>query len=136
MTTTDPHPEVEQLVSSTDPLRLIDVDHVRLYVGKAKQAAYFYARGFGFQIEQVADLTTGSREEASYLLTQGRRSSRPAAAISRRRIVRSVERDHALLQARIDPDKTPQSVLSASWRGERRRSARLGRRYQSDRVII
>ena len=71
MTTTDPHPEVEQLESPTDPLRLIDVDHVRLYVGNAKQAAYFYARCFGFQIEQVADLTTGSREEASYLLTQG-----------------------------------------------------------------
>ncbi len=54
-----------------DPLRLIDVDHVRFYVGNAKQAAHFYASCFGFQIEQVADLTTGSRESASYLLTQG-----------------------------------------------------------------
>ncbi|MDH3285750.1 MAG: 4-hydroxyphenylpyruvate dioxygenase [Acidobacteriota bacterium] len=54
-----------------DPLRLIDVDHVRFYVGNAKQAAYFYASCFGFQVEQVADLTTGSRESAHYLLTQG-----------------------------------------------------------------
>jgi 4-hydroxyphenylpyruvate dioxygenase len=54
-----------------DPLRLIDVDHVRFYVGNAKQAAFFYAHCFGFQIEQVSDLTTGNREEASYLLTQG-----------------------------------------------------------------
>lgn len=59
------------LGSSTDPLQLIDVDHVRFFVGNAKQAATFYAYMFGFQIEQVADLTSGSREEASYLLTQG-----------------------------------------------------------------
>jgi 4-hydroxyphenylpyruvate dioxygenase len=57
--------------AATDPLRLVDVDHVRFFVGNAKQAAYFYATCFGFQVEQVADLTTGSRDEASYLLTQG-----------------------------------------------------------------
>jgi 4-hydroxyphenylpyruvate dioxygenase len=54
-----------------DPLRLADVDHVRLYVGNAKQAAHFYAYCFGFEIAQASDLTTGSRDEASYLLTQG-----------------------------------------------------------------
>ncbi|MFG0306080.1 MAG: 4-hydroxyphenylpyruvate dioxygenase [Phycisphaerales bacterium JB040] len=57
--------------TSADPLALIDVDHVRFYVGNAKQAAYFYAHTFGFNVSQVADLTTGSREEADYLLTQG-----------------------------------------------------------------
>jgi 4-hydroxyphenylpyruvate dioxygenase len=56
---------------ATDPLQLIDVDHVRFYVGNAKQAAYFYAYAFGFQIEQIQDLTTGSRGEASWLCTQG-----------------------------------------------------------------
>lgn len=55
----------------SDPLRLTDVDHVRFYVGNAKQVAYFYASAFGFRVDQVSDLTTGSREEASYLLTQG-----------------------------------------------------------------
>jgi 4-hydroxyphenylpyruvate dioxygenase len=54
-----------------DPLSLIDVDFVRFYVGNAKQAAFFYAHCFGFQIEQVCDLTTGSRDTAHYLLTQG-----------------------------------------------------------------
>ena len=58
-------------VSATDPLHLIDVDHVRLYVGNAKQAAFFYAYAFGFQVSQYDDLTTGNRNEASYLLTQG-----------------------------------------------------------------
>lgn len=54
-----------------DPLQLIDVDHVQFYVGNAKQAAFFYAHCFGFQIEQVGDLTTGYRDAAHYLLTQG-----------------------------------------------------------------
>ena len=57
--------------AATDPLQLIDVDHVRFYVGNAKQAAYFYAYTFGFTIEQFSDLTTGDRTEATYLLTQG-----------------------------------------------------------------
>ncbi len=56
---------------ATDPLRLVDVDYVHFYVGNAKQSAYFYAQCFGFEIEQVSDLTTGSRQLATYLLTQG-----------------------------------------------------------------
>lgn len=57
--------------TTTDPLELIDVDHVRFFVGNAKQAAYFYAYTFGFDIQQVQDLTTGVRDQASYLLSQG-----------------------------------------------------------------
>ncbi len=60
-----------QAGSGNDPLQLRDVDYVHFYVGNAKQAAYFYAQSFGFEIEQVSDLTTGSRDTASYLLTQG-----------------------------------------------------------------
>lgn len=61
----------ESTKPATDPLTLIDVDHVRFFVGNAKQAAYFYAYAFGFQVEQVNDLTTGNRQSAQYLLTQG-----------------------------------------------------------------
>ena len=57
--------------SNTDPLHLIDVDYVQLYVGNAKQSAFYYAYAFGFQVSQFDDLTTGNRDEASYLLTQG-----------------------------------------------------------------
>ncbi len=70
MTTTDTT-TVASTGAATDPLQLIDVDHVRFYVGNAKQAAYFYAHTFGFNVEQKADLTTGVRDHASYLLTQG-----------------------------------------------------------------
>ena len=52
-------------IDASDPLRLHDVDHVRFYCGNAKQAAYFYAWNFGFQVEQYRDLTTGSRDTAS-----------------------------------------------------------------------
>ncbi|MFG0244062.1 MAG: 4-hydroxyphenylpyruvate dioxygenase [Phycisphaerales bacterium JB054] len=71
MTTVTPKSSSNPVPASADPLQLIDVDHVRFYVGNAKQAAYFYAHTFGFQISQIADLTTGSRDEADYLLTQG-----------------------------------------------------------------
>ncbi|NBX24564.1 MAG: 4-hydroxyphenylpyruvate dioxygenase [Planctomycetes bacterium] len=62
---------VTTLDHAADPLALIDVDHIRFLVGNAKQAAYFYASAFGFQVEQICDLTTGSRSAAKYLLTQG-----------------------------------------------------------------
>ncbi len=68
MTTLAPAAHVKTAV---DPLQLIDVDHVRFYVGNAKQAAFFYANCFGFTIDQVSDLTSGSRDAAHYLLTQG-----------------------------------------------------------------
>ena len=68
MTSLSPAPSLH---TSTDPLQLIDVDHVRFYVGNAKQAAYYYASAFGFEVAQISDLTTGSRESATYLLTQG-----------------------------------------------------------------
>jgi len=70
MTTATPRTAVDASIS-TDPLQLIDVDHVRFYCGNAKQAAFFYATCFGFQVEQYSDLTTGSRDAAHYLLTQG-----------------------------------------------------------------
>lgn len=60
-----------QSSKAADPLQLIDVDHVRFYCGNAKQAAYFYCHCFGFNCTQLCDQTTGSRESAHYLLTQG-----------------------------------------------------------------
>lgn len=62
---------VAEIDPRTDPLALIDVDHIRFLVGNAKQAAYFYASAFGFEVSQISDLTTGNRASAIYLLTQG-----------------------------------------------------------------
>ncbi len=69
-TTSSPSPGASP-AGVDDPIRLIDVDYIRFYVGNARQAAYFYAQAFGFEIEQISDLTTGVRDSATYLLTQG-----------------------------------------------------------------
>src|SRR5439155_1270511 len=46
-------------------------DHLELYVGNAKQAAYFYERAFGFTRTAYAGPETGVRDRASYVLEQG-----------------------------------------------------------------
>ncbi len=46
-------------------------DHVELWVGNAKQAAYFYEHAFGFRPVAYAGPETGVRDRASYVLAQG-----------------------------------------------------------------
>jgi 4-hydroxyphenylpyruvate dioxygenase len=55
-----------------NPLRLKSVHHVELYVGNAKQAAFYYRHAFGFSQVAYAGLETGSRDRASYVLQQGK----------------------------------------------------------------
>jgi 4-hydroxyphenylpyruvate dioxygenase len=55
-----------------DFMPLNGVDHVELFVGNAKQAAYYYTRAFGFRTVAYAGLETGARDRASYVLQQGR----------------------------------------------------------------
>src|SRR5437867_2429363 len=51
------------------PLRRID--HVRFFVGNAKQSAYFYRNAFGFDVIAYEGLETGVKHEAGYVLRQG-----------------------------------------------------------------
>jgi 4-hydroxyphenylpyruvate dioxygenase len=46
-------------------------DHVALWVGNAKQAAYFYENAFGFTRTAYSGPETGVRDRASYVLEQG-----------------------------------------------------------------
>ena len=46
-------------------------DHVELWVGNAKQAAYYYEHAFGFTPTAYAGPETGVRDRASYVLEQG-----------------------------------------------------------------
>src|SRR5438067_3284250 len=57
------------MTGSNFPLRRID--HVRFFVGNARQAAYFYRNAFGFDIVAYAGLETKSKAEAGYILKQG-----------------------------------------------------------------
>jgi 4-hydroxyphenylpyruvate dioxygenase len=45
-------------------------DHLELYVGNAKQAAFFYQHAFGFTPTAYAGPETGVRDRASYVLEQ------------------------------------------------------------------
>ena len=54
-----------------DFMPLLGWDHVELWVGNAKQAAYFYEHGMGFTRTAYAGPETGVRDRASYVLEQG-----------------------------------------------------------------
>lgn len=54
-----------------DTLPLRAIDHVRFFVGNARQSAYFYRNAFGFDVVAYAGLETGLRDEAGYVLRQG-----------------------------------------------------------------
>jgi 4-hydroxyphenylpyruvate dioxygenase len=56
---------------SNNDLALKRIDHVRMFVGNARQSAYFYRNAFGFQVVAYAGLETGVRDEAAYVLRQG-----------------------------------------------------------------
>lgn len=55
----------------TDTLPLRRIDHVRFFVGNARQSAYFYRNAFGFDVVAYAGLETKTRHEAGYVLRQG-----------------------------------------------------------------
>jgi 4-hydroxyphenylpyruvate dioxygenase len=58
-------------VASSDFMPLDGWDHIELWVGNAKQSAFFYERAFGFLRTAYAGPETGVRDRASYVLEQG-----------------------------------------------------------------
>src|SRR5207344_1409894 len=54
-----------------DILPLRRIDHVRFFVGNARQSAYFYRNAFGFDVVAYEGLETGGKHEAGYVLRQG-----------------------------------------------------------------
>ncbi|WP_106791035.1 4-hydroxyphenylpyruvate dioxygenase [Aquimarina sp. Aq78] len=62
---------LEKIVpQAEDFLPLLGTDYVELYVGNAKQAAYYYQAAWGFQIIAYAGLETGRKDSVSYVLQQ------------------------------------------------------------------
>lgn len=55
-------------MQDTFPIRRLD--HIRHYVGNARQSAFYYQQVFGFDITGYNGLETGLRHEADYLLEQ------------------------------------------------------------------
>lgn len=57
---------------TVEPLPLKAIHHVEILAGNAKQAAFFYRKAFGFSQIAYAGPETGVKEQASYVLNQGR----------------------------------------------------------------
>src|SRR4030081_3165704 len=53
------------------PLPIRKIDHVRFFVGNARQSAYFYRNAFGFDVIAYAGLETKMKHESGYVLKQG-----------------------------------------------------------------
>src|SRR3954447_24963245 len=58
--------------ATQDFMPLHGIDHVELWVGNAKQAAYFYTHAYGFTEIAYSGLETGVRDRTSHVLQQGR----------------------------------------------------------------
>jgi 4-hydroxyphenylpyruvate dioxygenase len=69
MTTLDPTPTAQPV---RDHMPLNGIDHLELWVGNAKQAAYLLTRAFGFTEVAYSGLETGVRDRTSHVLEQGR----------------------------------------------------------------
>jgi 4-hydroxyphenylpyruvate dioxygenase len=52
-------------------IALRKIDHVRFFVGNARQSAYFYRNAYGFDVVAYAGLETKVKNEAGYVLKQG-----------------------------------------------------------------
>ena len=58
--------------AAVDFLPLRGTDHVEVFVGNARQSAYFYRVAFGMSLVAYAGPETGCRDRASYVLQQGK----------------------------------------------------------------
>lgn len=57
--------------SEGDFLPIKRIDHIHFWVGNAKQAMYYWWKGFGFRPVAYSGLETGNRQFASYVLQSG-----------------------------------------------------------------
>lgn len=67
MSEVQPRPITEE----GDFLQIKSIDHIHFNVGNAKQAMYYWWKGFGFSPIAYSGLETGNREFASYVLQSG-----------------------------------------------------------------
>lgn len=64
--------EARPMTDEGDFLKINNIDYIQLWVGNAKQAMYFWWKGFGFKPVAYSGLETGNRRFASYVLESGK----------------------------------------------------------------
>ncbi len=73
MSTDNTSLKLEKVVpDAEDFLPILGTDFVELYVGNAKQSAYYYQHAWGFQPVAYSGLETGRKDSVSYVLQQGK----------------------------------------------------------------
>src|SRR3989304_9928775 len=65
-------PENRPMTEEGDFLQIQAMDHLHFYVGNAKQAMFWWWKGFGFKPVAYSGLETGNRKFASYVLESGK----------------------------------------------------------------
>src|SRR3990172_13363262 len=65
-------PETRPMTEEGDFLQIQAIDHLHFYVGNAKQAMYWWWKGFGFKPVAYSGLETGNRKFSSYVLESGK----------------------------------------------------------------
>lgn len=59
-----------ELAPRSDLIEIFGIDHLHLWVGNARQAAFYYQKAFGFDLVAYAGPETGVRDRASYVVQQ------------------------------------------------------------------
>jgi 4-hydroxyphenylpyruvate dioxygenase len=63
--------QVQPEPTTTDPMPLLGLDHLELWVGNATQATHYFVTAFGFREVAAAGLETGLRDRASRVVQHG-----------------------------------------------------------------
>ncbi len=63
--------DAEREGQANDPMPLLGLDHIELWVGNAKQAAHYFVTAYGFREVASAGLETGVRDRASRVVQHG-----------------------------------------------------------------
>jgi len=107
------------MASDLFPIRRID--HVRFFVGNARQSAYFYRNAFGFDVIAYGGLETQMRREAGYVLRQGQITFVLTSALGaeHRESQRLVTHGDGVMDIAMEVDSVQIAYRAATSRGAR-----------------
>ena len=104
---------------TTDTLPLRRIDHVRFFVGNARQSAYFYRNAFGFEVIGYTGLETRQKYESGYVLRQGKITFVLMSALSWHHpdSQRLIQHGDGVQDIALDVEDVPYSFTEAVRRG-------------------
>src|SRR5262245_1430722 len=102
-----------------DDFPLRKIDHLKFFVGNARQSAYFYRNAFGFDIVGYAGLETKVKNESGYVLRQGQITFVLKSPLSDQHpeSARLVKHGDGVMDVAIEVDDVQESYRKAIERG-------------------